>query len=178
MPCRPAAGSFEHPFVARGGDIPERVLHEPAGSEERYGQIDRPKRLFERGALAQQVLVRCIRTDGRQANHPFRPSLGQGRNDSLDNAHCLGKARFGIEFGWRQNEDCLGTPEGGGKTCRIVHVGNGDVAALGFPFRCLGLVAQNGTNGEFVSEQAACNCAAHLAGNSGDRIHGASPKDR
>jgi len=95
---------------------------------------------------------------------------------AADDARGLGKAGLGVEL-WRgQDEHRLSAPEGRSQACRIVHLGQGDVAAPSSPLRRLGLVAQNGADGQSFSEQAARNRAADLAGDSGDCVHDGSPE--
>jgi hypothetical protein len=73
---------------------------------------DFPQRLFQQRALGQQVLVRRIRADGRQADDLAGTGLGQSRRHGRDDTPGLGKAGLRVELGGRQDEDARCTVEG------------------------------------------------------------------
>jgi len=68
--------------------------------------------LLQQRALAEQVLVRRIGADRRQAHRPGGTCLDQCRAHGIDHPPCFGKARLWVELGWRQDEDTLGAFEG------------------------------------------------------------------
>ncbi len=119
--------------------------------------------------------MRRIGADGRQAHDLAGLRLDQGGAHGVDDAPGFGEAGLRIEFGRRQDENAGGGLEGGREGRRVVHLGHGDLAAVGPPFGRFCLAAQHGANIPLVGEQGARQRAADLAGDSGDGIHRQSP---
>jgi hypothetical protein len=59
---------------------------------------------------------------------------------SFNDALGLWKARLGVELGWRQDKNALGTREGASEGRRVVHISNGGFAATVLPFLSFRLV--------------------------------------
>lgn len=82
----------------RPANVPKLILHEPAGPQKGSRKTDLLQRLFHQCVPGQQVLVRRICADGRQAGHLAGTSLDQSRRYGGDGLSGLGTAGLRIEL--------------------------------------------------------------------------------
>ncbi len=132
------------PTLARSGDVPGGVFHEPRGAEQCDGDAGVAQHDLEDLGAVQQVELRRVGADRRQQDDPF----GLGLRDSLARRLCdaaaVGKGGLGIIIRRVHQEHTGRAMKGEGERFGIGGVRNDcDLAAARLPLFALGLGAHD-----------------------------------
>ena len=96
--------------------------------QEGHRNLECAQRLLQQFSLGEQIALRCLRADRRQAYDLLRTGSLYRLFDRRDHAKSLGIAGQRVKFGRRQNEDALRAEERCGEGRGILHVRDRNLA--------------------------------------------------